>query len=356
MAVAQERRRGKPFRRLFGLLVFLAVLWSGAWAAAYWGANWAVDRAEAIRSPESRCTERAIGGFPLTIEIGCARASVEERLFGVAANITGLTASVPLYYPLRVDARAIGPLEISAPNVGVRLAASWRRATTSTEAWPFGDAGIRRFSADVEGLSVAAQGNGAPPVDGLTIERGSMSLGPGEVADSLALAASGEGMDLTALAGQELPAMSLWVALDAGGFGSALTANIPDQFRTWLALGGEVELHELRMEMGGVKIAANGPLTVGPDGLVSGTVQLSLAGLDQLPALAESLRPGSREEATQTVGILNAFTREADVNGERLRQVEATIVSGQIRIGLIPLPVTIPSLFSVAALFSERIG
>lgn len=354
MAVAQERRRGKPFRRLFGLLVFLAILWCGAWAAAYWGANWAVDRAEALNSPTSRCTEREVSGFPLTIQLGCENARVEERFLGIAANVSGLSASVPLYYPLRLDAGAVGPLVINAPDQGVSLTAQWRRAVTSTEAWPFGAPGIRRFSADVEGLTVAASGRGVPPIDGLTVEQGSIRVGPGEAPDSLRLAVSGEAMDVSALAGQELPPVALRFSLDAVGFGVMLTASLPDQFRTWLSLGGRVELKEFEVATGGVKVAASGPLTVGPDGFISGRVSLSFVGLEQLPNLPDALRPGTVEQATQMVGVLNAFTREVEVDGERRRQVEATITRGQIIIGVVPLPVTIPSIFEMASTVSGR--
>lgn len=353
MAVAQERRRGKPFRRLLGLLVFLAVLWCGAWAAAYWGANWAVDQAEALNSPASRCSERSIGGFPFTIRLGCGEARVEERGLGVAANVSGLSAWVPLYYPLRVDAEAAGPLTIESSDGRGSLTASWAKASTSTEAWPFGDPGIRRFSADVEGLTLAASGRGVPPVDGISVERGSFAVTPGPRPESLSLDAWGENMNVVALAGEAAPPIGVRVVLDADGFGGALTANLPDQFRSWLSLGGRVDLKAFEFETSGLKVLVSGPLTVGPTGLISGTVLLNLAGLDQLPNLPDVLRPGTAEEAQQIVTILNAFTREVEVDGERFRQAEARITNGQIVVGIIPLPVTIPSIFSLAALISS---
>lgn len=346
MAVAQERRRGKPFRRLLGLLVFLAVLWCGAWAAAYFGANWAVDQAEALASPESRCSGRAVGGFPLTIEVGCGQASVQERFLGVAANITGLTASVPLYYPLRVDARAAGPLEVSIPDSDVRLALSWTRAATSTEAWPFGEPGISRFAADVEGLAVSAEGSALATVDGITAERGSILVAGGEAPDSLAIVVRGEGMDLRAIAGEALPKLTVRVDLEAPGFGSVLTGNLPDQLRSWLSLGGRLQVGNLEAEVGGVRIGVSGPLTIGPDGFVSGTVQLRFAGIDRLPALVEALDPGAVEEVTQIAGILDSLASE--VNGERVGRVDATIANGEVSIGFIRLPMRIPSIFSLA--------
>jgi hypothetical protein len=352
MAVAQEPRRGKPFRRLFGFVLFLAVLWCGAWAAAYWGANWAVDQAEALTSPQSRCTERNVGGFPLTIELGCQEASVEERFLGVVANITGLSASVPLYYPLRVDARATGPLRLSLPDERVSVVANWERASTSTEAWPFGQPGIRRFSAEVENLAIGTEGDVPVPINGLRADRGSIAFRPGSGADSLAVTVAAAGLDLQALAGRPLPPAALRSTVEAVGFGGMLTANAREQFLTWLAAGGILRLEELLIEVGGVKITANGPLQVGPDGLVSGTVQLGFAGLEQLPALLEALDMGSPEERTQLVGVLNAFTGEREVDGEKMRVVEATLVNGQIRIGFIPLPMAIPSVFSLAMPFA----
>jgi hypothetical protein len=95
-----------------------------------------------------------------------------------------------------------------------------------------------------------------------------------------------------------------------------------------------------------VVIDASGPLTVGPDGMISGTVTLGFEGLERLPPLAEALNPGSGQEVTQIVGVLNTLGG----NSGSLRQVQVTLTNGQPRIGLIQLPMTIPSIFSLAAI------
>jgi hypothetical protein len=87
---------------------------------------------------------------------------------------------------------------------------------------------------------------------------------------------------------------------------------------------------------------ASGTLRLSAQGLVSGELVVRVTGLDQLPGLAEQLRPGSRDQVNRIVRMAGALMRAApdDANA---REIPVTIRDGVARIGLIPLG-TIPAL------------
>jgi hypothetical protein len=111
---------------------------------------------------------------------------------------------------------------------------------------------------------------------------------------------------------------------------------------SWLQAGGEVAVDDLRIATGDAIAEATGTLRLSPQGLLSGELVVRVTGLDQLPALAEQLRPGSRDQVDRIVRMAGALMRAAPGNANA-REVPITIREGVARIGLIPLG-TIPAL------------
>jgi hypothetical protein len=246
-----------------------------------------------------------------------------------------------------VEATAAGPLQVALPASGLHLAVSWDDAATSADAWPFGDRGIRRFAADVERLAVTPVSGSSALFSRLNVQEAHLLVSPARAVEGMEVELIADGIGLTQGDGSTLPPISLRVQAAAVGAGEVLQEDFREQLYGWVARGGEINLAEFSMSSGDVRFTGAGTLTLSSAGLLSGTLNLRIAGLQNLPGLVEEILPGSRERADQMVAVLTAFTREAEVGGETVREVQAAIVDGAVSIGIIPIG-TIPPLLPSA--------
>ena len=67
------------------------------------------------------CAGQTLGGFPLRLDFGCARAAYGDGPQGtgerLSAALGGLQASAPLYWPGYVEATLTGPFVVNAPRL-----------------------------------------------------------------------------------------------------------------------------------------------------------------------------------------------------------------------------------------------
>ena len=103
------------------------------------------------------------------------------------------------------------------------------------------------------------------------------------------------------------------------------------------AKGGGIDLTRLTLFLGPASISASGPLTLSSAGLLSGTLNVRLVGLDQLPDIAEGIRQGSRDRVAQIVAAISAFTKPVKTEEGEARETVLTVVNGTVMVGLIPV-------------------
>ena len=97
--MARERGRGRGVKWLAGLVIVLALLWSGVWylagRAAHAGVDW-LAAAVSARGGSLSWENQAIGGFPLTLAIRPRRHQAALELAGVRAVHAAAHARIPV--------------------------------------------------------------------------------------------------------------------------------------------------------------------------------------------------------------------------------------------------------------------
>jgi len=160
---APPRRRSWPLLIVFGLLVALAVAWTGLWfyaasQAKTQVAGWFERERQAGRQQE--CASLSIGGYPFRIEVRCDGGVFQlAELPGYKLNLPSLLAVVQVYDPKLMISEMTGPLNISQRSGGIDYLVNWSIARASMRGLP---SEPERGSLALDNLSVregAAAGN-----------------------------------------------------------------------------------------------------------------------------------------------------------------------------------------------------
>jgi hypothetical protein len=327
--VGAERPRRRWHYWLAGIVAGVVLLWCAIWLAAYWAANAAIDRATATRLVN--CTDRALGGFPLRLSFLCNRGAATDGL-GVSAELSGIRASAPLYWPGYIEAAVTGPLVLNDARSGLALTSSWTRAGVYAEA---GLGGMTRFGASLLGFNLESKGgDGTLPVNAVTATSGAFAIAPG--ADrSFSFVLSGRDIKVDT-SERSYPELDGEVRLTALGLGRTLGFDPGETVMAWLARGGTVRIERLRFASGGSSLGATGELALSPEGLLSGRLTLEAGGIDRLPDVVETFLPGSRDRVEQVVAVLAALP-EGDGPDGPVRKLPLRITDGNVAFGIIPL-------------------
>jgi hypothetical protein len=174
------------------------------------------------------------------------------------------------------------------------------------------------------------------PLASATADKAAVAIEPGS-AGSYVVSASTSGLALTWRDGTDFPEIDGEARITALDFGGSLGMDPVETILGWLRAGGTVKIDQLRLTTGGNTTDVRGRLTVSADGVVSGSLDLSFTDLAALPDLAETIRPGSREQAAQAVGMLAAFTIPVETDIGPARQTTLVIRDGLVAVGIIPV-------------------
>jgi hypothetical protein len=340
----------RAFTVLTVLIIAVAALWAGAWYGASEYARARLDDAAvaaAAGRPGAECENRRIAGFPLTLSIACGETRVVAPVRGLAARIAGVVAEVPFYRPGFVTTALASPMTLDGPG-DIRAEATWQdaRATASAGIWPMG---VRQTTGAVANLELRLSGL---PVDAVTIGRGTAAFGSSPAAaNSLRADVSFESLKLERTSGAELPEATGAARIDLIDAGGTVTRDLDDQLRQWFASGGKVSVDEATLTVSGVAFSASGSLSVGAGGRLSGDLAVSLVGIDRLPELAETLRPGSGEKARQVTGVLMAISQQVETPDGPSQKLTSTVSirDGVVILGFVPL-FRLPSVFELAGM------
>ena len=338
------------------IVVGAAALWAGLWYGASEYAKASLDNAEAAAAagmPGAECANRRITGFPWSLSIACDEAAVVAPVRGIAARIAGLVAEAPFYRPGFVTTALASPLSLEGPG-GLRVEATWRNAhaTASAGIWPIG---VHHTSGTVENLELKLTGGGLP-LEAVTVGHGTAGIGSSpSVAHSLRADLSFVSLKMERRNGAALPEATGAARIDLVGAGGTVTRDLDEQLRLWFAAGGKVVVDQATVTVSGVAFSATGTLEVSAAGLISGDLDISLVGIDRLPDLAETLRPGSRETASQVANVLDAMAESVETeDGPSTRFKSAVAIRDGVVVvigfGLIPIPLPfrLPSVFELA--------
>jgi hypothetical protein len=335
-------------------VVVVAGLWAGAWFIASGYARGALDDARASAAagqPGADCRNPRITGFPLTLSIECDETRVVVPVRGVAAEIAGVTANAPFYLPGYLTTALSGPFTLDGPG-GVRAEATWHEATATARAGLF-PMGVRQTTGAVENLHVILSGL---PIDALTVERGTAALGSSpSAANSLRADLTFDALRVNRPGSAALPEATGTARIDLINAGGTVTRDLDTQLRQWFASGGKVNVDNAAITVGGVEFSASGNLEVGTGGRISGDLAVSMVGVEKLPDLAETLRPGSHRRVSQVNRALMALSNpvETATGTSQKLSTNVSIRDGVVILGFIPL-FRLPSVYELAGAPSQE--
>lgn len=288
---AVPRRRGRTFLTLAFLVVVLAAGWCGLWYYAASVANhtlagW-VER-EAAAGRAYNCGSEGISGFPFRIQVHCAEASAALKTvqppFDVAANDVTFTAQV--YHPTSLVGEVTSPVTVQAPGeTAPGFVATWSLARMSVSGFPpnpdsvsvkidqlhldhgTGANAVTWFAADTAGLNariVAGAANNNPVID--TVLHFTAAIAP----------------TLHPLAAEPLQGD---IDVVIRGFKDLSPKPLAERFREMQANGGNIEIKALRIERTDAVVVGNGTVTVNEHGRLDGTVNVAIAGIENIVPL-----------------------------------------------------------------------
>ncbi|BAT58125.1 hypothetical protein GJW-30_1_00641 [Variibacter gotjawalensis] len=327
-----EGRRSRFW--LYAPFVALAVLAAG-WTAVWFYAAQRADTMlaawmarEAVLGRQYHCGQRKTAGYPFRIEVTCTDLKItfanDEGPVTLAAP--KLLALAQIYTPDLVILEATGPMTVKQPATGIDYVASWTMLQASARGRP---SAPQRLSLVVTAPKLALpnrpdalmeakgfqfhakrQENAADPIFDLALN-----------VDTLTSAAP-------ALTGRPLTGELVGVLR---GLKDLRPKPWPARLREWQGNAGRVELTRSRITLGDAVAVGQGDLGLTPQGRLDGTVNLRVAGLEQIAGLFFA-----SSESRPVITALNMLAR-SDIDGKKAVAVPLSFRDGRILFGPVPV-------------------
>ncbi len=334
-APARPGKGRRRFQILVGVVVALALLWTGGWFALRHYVGGKLDALEARASAEGAvlsCGDRSIGGFPFRFDVTCMPLAASCPAEAVSLDLAGLEAVGMAYNPNRALFAAKGPLALKAPG-GASVDANWTSLQSSIR---LSLSGLSRYSLVTDGFdaTIADPMRLAAPIP-LRAQHAEFHVVPDPAgAEMLDVFLSLDRFTAMVPGRPSLPPIDSDIALAVP---ATLVLEHGDRAMAWVASGKPIRIDQLDTTIGGVSASITGEVTPAADGLLNGRLTVRLDQLDKLPDVVETLRPGSGARVKQMIGLVSALLRPVTVDGKTWREATVTIASGRAMLGFIPL-------------------
>jgi hypothetical protein len=390
--------RRRPLWRLFIMPVLLLVA-AAAWSAFWFYSAAKVDEtADAWRAREARsgrvydCARRSVGGYPFRLEVRCdgVNVSLTAQTAGqdpaqppIIAKLAQILVVAQVYDPKLLIAEFTAPATITSPGSTSSMIAKWSIGRSSIVGLPgvpqrvalvFDDPAIDRVNSSTQKPLARAK---HIELHGRLLE-GSPSDHP--VIETALSISGGSIQEVHPLLMQPFDAD---IRATLSGLKDVSPKSWPQRLREIQAAGGNVEIVQSRIQQGDLVAVAAGKLSLDPQGLLDGELQMTVAGLEKvIPALGldkmldegvpqatldkvapgvkaqdvsnlfgalDRAIPGLGKAVKQNVNVgvvagLNALGKEAELEGKKAREFPLRFVAGAAYLG--PVKVAqIPPLF-----------
>ncbi len=307
-------------------VVVAGALYTGGW---FYAASWVkdtVDRQFAASEQgmhSASCSNLAVRGFPFRIGLFCDSVALDDRPTGLSATFGALRSAAQVYRPGHAVLELDGPAQVRI-TPDLVFDADWNLLHASAVAWTDG---LDRASVAYDGL----KGRLNVPSEGV-------SLGIAATHGEKHLRRSGEALDLAAsfdalsldLGDRVLPPLDAVVDLTIADAAKWISVEGPPADAP---LGASMELRRLSLDLGNGKVASlSGPLKVGDDGFVSGTLDLDIAGIAAWRDRISEAFPEIADTAAQVAEAIKGLSKD----GERA-VVKLTVDGGTVYLGLFPI-------------------
>ncbi len=330
------RRGSRRFKVVLAIVVVAILVWSGIWFAAATVFERQLDKAMAAATDAGTmvtCRDRRIDGFPFRLELRCAAGS---RVISpdLDATVGGVTGVALVYDPRRVILEAGSPARLEAP---VPATAEWALAHASLV---LSASGAEEMRLEIEEAVLASD---ALP-DTVTADLAGLYVRP--LPDEPSVLDLGVKFDGLAAVRDAVP-LDVRGRFLVDGAGPLL-AGRPDALAGRLANGGvPVRIDQLLLTAGEALVSLGGTVTVRPDGLLDGKVDVAVALPDGgLPDVG-LLPVETRQAVGGVVRNVLAMAPETKIGDRPARKLTLTIRSGRVTAGFVPLG-RIPPVIAVA--------
>jgi hypothetical protein len=288
---AVPRHGGRTFLMLVLLAVVLAAAWCGGWYYAASVADSAlagwVER-EAAAGRVYNCGSQGITGFPFRIQAHCAEASAALKTiqppFVVAANDVTFTAQV--YHPTLLVGEVTSPVTVQAPGeTAPSFVATWSLGRLSVSGFP---PNPDSFTVDIDHLHLD-HGTGTNAVTWFAADNAQLnaqivsgSANNRPVIDTVLYFTAAIAPTLHRVTADPMKGD---IEIVVRGLKDLSPKPLAERFREMRANGGNFEIKALRLERTDAVVVGAGTLIVNEHGRLDGTVNVAIAGIENIVPL-----------------------------------------------------------------------
>lgn len=332
MSLTEIAKPSRPWKLALplGLLVLLALGWSGAWFYASYRAQHEIEAWIAREATQGRtwsCRDRSFGGFPFRFELICTEPTVTfAGSDGWKASAVRAHAVAQVWDPRHIIAEFQGPGVIVQGSTGRRLDGTWSLLQVSG----VGSSGrVERMSLAVDNYSLNEGGMVV-----LAARHGEIHVRhhPGDETATLDLAAGVSGA--TGPGGAGLGKSPIDAELDATLTDVPHFRSMPvdERLRAWQASGGRMKLLLLKATSDAAVLTASGDLGLDANGQTDGSVTINVAGAEALlkGLAASDLMPPVLAGLGGVVGMAGSPT---EIDGRKAAAFNVRFRGGRVSLG-----------------------
>ncbi|MBC7283742.1 DUF2125 domain-containing protein [Hoeflea sp.] len=317
-----------PSSRKFGWLAAAIVA-----GCVFWTVGWFLVAAKIEeRLPETLagivganakagCENAEVRGYPFRFGVFCqtlSYANADDRVTAISGE---LRSAAQFYRPGHIVAEIDGPLAITAPGLDARL--DWRTLQTSVQATADG---VSRGSLDGRTVSFDIDGAGLP--QRLAMQAGKINAHGRQNGPDLDIALYGEDFQNSLVAGLTAKAFTLEATLPG-------QAGLLDAPYTAITIPFETRLHRLAIELDETSsLEISGPVQVGVDRRISGTLKVTLRNPQRIIEIAATLDPDIAKLINRFAPLIATLDTSPGEDGFTL---PLTIQNSRVSLGMIPL-------------------
>lgn len=332
------RRRLVPIA--FSIPLLLVLAWGVYWYVAYRYANTYVIEGvlRSTETPVVACGSRQISGFPAQIRISCSDATVATN-DAAAVSLGGFLVEAPLYNPGWAETRLLGPFAYEGTNHIVT--ADWTAAKVDLMA---GFDGVTRANVALNGASLTItdfvdNANWAAAANIWTTDVHAANDDPNSM--RVLLSANNLRIELDGVAYPSLTGDATLTVFESGDRFDRLPAVMMGD---WLVSGGAFRIDHMSLSSGDLIAEITGSMQLEIDGTLSGNVLLRYAGDEDLPRFVSAIFPWLADDAQLIADAFAALSTPIELRGLPAHEVRLILDHGAVRIGFIPIPLSIPSI------------
>lgn len=316
--------------RLAVAVVLVAVLYTVGW---FYAASWLKDTldrqlaASAQSLHSASCRNLSVRGFPFRIGLFCDAVDIDDRPTGLSATFGALRSAAQVYRPGHAVIELDGPAQVRV-TPDLVFDADWDLLRASGTAWTNG---LDRASVAYDGLKGRLNVPSEAVSLGLTAAHGEKHIR--QSGDALDVAASFDALSLD-LGDRVLPPLNVSADMTIADAATWISAEGPP---AGAPLGANVELRRLSLDLGDGKVATlSGPLKVGDDGYLSGTLDLDIAGITVWRDRISEAFPEIAATAAQVAQAIEGLSKGGDRAVVKLNVQDGTVYLGLFPIAFIP--------------------